>query len=109
MRLMLLRHAKAEKAEGAMRDRDRRLNERGRSDASLIGAYLAHHELVPDLAVVSAAQRTRESWECAAAALPAPVMPMLATAGKVPTGPGWAFEFKWDGVRAVVAAAGDQV
>ena len=36
-------------------------------------------------------------------------MPMLATAGPVPHGPGWAFEFKWDGVRAVVAAAGDQV
>lgn len=41
--------------------------------------------------------------------LPAPVMPMLATPGAVPHGPGWAFEFKWDGVRAVVAAAGDQV
>jgi bifunctional non-homologous end joining protein LigD len=41
--------------------------------------------------------------------LPEPVMPMLATAGRVPHGPGWAFEFKWDGVRAVVAAAGDQV
>jgi phosphohistidine phosphatase len=70
MRLMLLRHAKSEKAEGSMRDRDRPLNDRGRSDASLIGAYIAHHELAPDLAVVSAAQRTRETWECVAAALP---------------------------------------
>ena len=34
---------------------------------------------------------------------------MLATAGTVPRGPGWAFEFKWDGVRAVVAAADDAV
>lgn len=34
---------------------------------------------------------------------------MLATAGSVPPGLGWAFEFKWDGVRAIVAAAGDQV
>jgi len=41
--------------------------------------------------------------------LPEPVKPMLATAGSVPHGPGWAFEFKWDGVRAVVAAAGDRV
>lgn len=32
-------------------------------------------------------------------------MPMLATSGPVPAGPGWAFEFKWDGVRAVAAAA----
>jgi len=42
----------------------------------------------------------------AAASLPEPVMPMLATAGPVPHGPGWAFEFKWDGVRAIVAASG---
>lgn len=41
--------------------------------------------------------------------LPAGVAPMLATPGPVPAGPGWAFEFKWDGVRAVTAVAGDQV
>jgi bifunctional non-homologous end joining protein LigD len=35
---------------------------------------------------------------------------MLATAApRPPSGPGWAFEFKWDGVRAVVAAAGGEV
>jgi bifunctional non-homologous end joining protein LigD len=29
--------------------------------------------------------------------------PMLATAAKkLPSGPGWAFEFKWDGVRALI-------
>lgn len=27
---------------------------------------------------------------------------MLATAGPLPTGPGWAYEFKWDGVRTLV-------
>jgi bifunctional non-homologous end joining protein LigD len=27
--------------------------------------------------------------------------PMLATPGPLPTGAGWAYEFKWDGVRAV--------
>lgn len=41
--------------------------------------------------------------------LPAAVAPMLATAGPVPAGPGWAFEFKWDGVRAVAAVAGDRI
>jgi bifunctional non-homologous end joining protein LigD len=30
------------------------------------------------------------------------VQPMLATAGTLPTGPGWAYEFKWDGVRTLV-------
>jgi bifunctional non-homologous end joining protein LigD len=41
--------------------------------------------------------------------LPQPVAPMLATAGRPPAGPGWAFEFKWDGVRAVTGVAGDRV
>jgi len=35
----------------------------------------------------------------------APFQPMLATAGPLPTGPGWAFELKWDGVRAIVEAS----
>ena len=34
---------------------------------------------------------------------------MLASAGEPPSGPGWAFEFKWDGVRAIAALAGQQV
>jgi bifunctional non-homologous end joining protein LigD len=29
--------------------------------------------------------------------------PMLATAGPLPKGAGWAFEFKWDGVRSIVS------
>jgi bifunctional non-homologous end joining protein LigD len=29
------------------------------------------------------------------------ISPMLATPGALPAGPGWAYEFKWDGVRAV--------
>src|SRR5262249_41993625 len=45
----------------------------------------------------------------AAPRLARPVAPMLATPGPVPTGPGWAFEFKWDGVRAIVGVAGDRV
>ncbi|GAA2875353.1 hypothetical protein GCM10010443_42110 [Actinoplanes cyaneus] len=37
-------------------------------------------------------------------AMPDPVAPMLAAAGPLPTGPGWAFEFKYDGVRAIAYA-----
>jgi len=69
MRLMLLRHAKTEKAEPGMADRDRALNARGQSDAPAIGAYMARHKLVPDLTVVSTARRTRETWDRIAAAL----------------------------------------
>ncbi len=39
--------------------------------------------------------------------LPAMVRPMLATPGPPPAGPGWSVEFKWDGIRAIVAAAPD--
>ena len=63
MRLMLLRHAKAEKADSGMRDRDRRLTARGRSDAGQIAAHMAGHALTPDRVLVSSAQRTRETWE----------------------------------------------
>ena len=40
---------------------------------------------------------------------PPPVSPMLATAGEPRAGAGWSFEFKWDGVRAVTAVAGERI
>jgi phosphohistidine phosphatase len=61
-RLMLLRHAKTERAEPGERDRDRKLTKRGRADASAIGAYMARHGLVPDVALVSPAKRAQETW-----------------------------------------------
>jgi phosphohistidine phosphatase len=72
MRLMLLRHAKSEKAEGGMSDHARRLNARGKTDAPVIGAYIAHHALTPDLVLVSTAERARQTWERVAAALSKP-------------------------------------
>ena len=68
-RLMLLRHAKTERAEPGERDRDRKLMKRGRADAPAIGAYMAHHDLVPDLALVSPAERAQETWALVAALL----------------------------------------
>jgi phosphohistidine phosphatase len=62
-RLMLLRHAKTERAEPGQRDRDRKLIKRGRNDAEIIADYMAHHDLLPDLALVSPARRTQETWE----------------------------------------------
>ena len=61
-RLLILRHAKTERAEPGERDRDRKLTGRGRADAPIIGAYLAHHGLVPDLVLVSPAARAVETW-----------------------------------------------
>jgi phosphohistidine phosphatase len=76
MRLLVLRHAKSEKAEPGMPDRERRINSRGQRDAATMGAYIARHGLAPDLAVVSTAQRTRETWERIAAALSMPPAPI---------------------------------
>ena len=61
-RLLLLRHAKAERAQPGEKDLDRVLTDRGRSDALKLGAYLARHHLVPDHVLVSTSARTRETW-----------------------------------------------
>jgi len=71
-RLMLLRHAKTERAEPGARDRDRELTKRGRADAETIGAYMARHSLVPDLTLVSPATRAQETWNLVAAAFAKP-------------------------------------
>jgi bifunctional non-homologous end joining protein LigD len=36
----------------------------------------------------------------------APLSPMLATTGTLPHGPGWSYEFKWDGVRVLALFSG---
>jgi len=69
LRLLLLRHAKAERLRPGERDHDRRLAERGRDEAAKVGAYMSKHGLLPDRALVSTAARTRETWDLAAAAM----------------------------------------
>lgn len=76
-RLMLLRHAKTERPAPGQRDRDRVLTKRGRNDAPLVGAYMAHHGLTPDVALVSPAKRAQETWELLAGAFAKP--PRLVT------------------------------
>ena len=72
-RLMLLRHAKAEKGAPGARDFDRALAPRGHDDARMLGVYMAHHALMPDLVIASGAARVAQTWEAVKAALkPAP-------------------------------------
>ena len=66
-RLLLLRHAKTERAAPGESDRDRKLTARGRADAPIIGAYMVRHRLVPDLVLVSPATRAQETWTLVAA------------------------------------------
>jgi phosphohistidine phosphatase len=59
--LILMRHAKAVRPQDAPDDRARGLTPRGRRDAAAAGAAIAAAGLAPTLALVSAAQRTRET------------------------------------------------
>lgn len=70
-RLVLLRHAQAE-GPGSVSDELRRLDEQGRRQAGALASRLLADQLVPELVLVSAAVRTRETWELIAAALDAP-------------------------------------
>ena len=62
-RLMLLRHAKTETDAPSGRDRDRRLDDRGRRDSAEIGGWIARHPPFPDLVQVSPAMRAKQTWD----------------------------------------------
>jgi phosphohistidine phosphatase len=64
-RLMLLRHAKTENEAPSGRDQDRRLDNRGRHDATEIGGWIGRHSPFPDLVLVSHAVRAHQTWEIA--------------------------------------------
>jgi phosphohistidine phosphatase len=63
-RLVIVRHAKSDWPEGVA-DHERPLAPRGRRDAKALGTWLRAAGVVPDLVVVSTAQRARETWELA--------------------------------------------
>ena len=69
-RLILFRHAKAERTSPTGEDFDRPLTTGGREEARLTGKALADFEYKPDLALVSAARRTIQTWEAAAVSFP---------------------------------------
>jgi len=70
--LFLLRHAKSAWDDPALADFKRPLAPRGKKAAPLMGREMARRGWLPDLALVSSAVRTRETWELAGAQLPAP-------------------------------------
>ncbi|MFT2816230.1 SixA phosphatase family protein [Leifsonia sp. A12D58] len=61
-RLVIMRHAKSDWPPG-VQDHDRPLNDRGRQEAPLAGAWLHENGCVPDLVVSSSAVRTRQTCE----------------------------------------------
>lgn len=70
MRLVLLRHAKSAWPDGVPDER-RPLNDRGRRDAPAVGRWLAEQPGF-DLALVSPAERARQTWALVSAELPDP-------------------------------------
>ncbi|WP_165837684.1 SixA phosphatase family protein [Zavarzinia aquatilis] len=59
--IILLRHAKSSWGDASVEDFDRSLNQRGERAASLVGQFLRHEGLHPDVILCSAARRTRET------------------------------------------------
>jgi phosphohistidine phosphatase len=71
-RLLLLRHAKADR-HSAGGDRERPLTRRGLDDARRVGEYLVAEGFSPELAVASHARRARQTLEQALGAFPSHV------------------------------------
>jgi phosphohistidine phosphatase len=69
-RLVIMRHAKAEPRSLASLDYDRALAPRGWRDAAEIATRLVDLDVRPNIVLVSAAQRTRQTWQAVAAAFP---------------------------------------
>lgn len=69
-RLILMRHAKTEPWNDGISDRDRKLIDRGHSDAASMAAALKEQGWAPDRALISSARRTRETWRHLAQVFP---------------------------------------
>ena len=65
--LVVVRHGEAE-PHSPGGDEQRELTEGGREDAGAAGAWLKAQGVAPDLAIVSAATRTQQTWEAMQAA-----------------------------------------
>lgn len=61
-KLLLLRHAKSDR-NGGLEDFERPLNARGRKAAPKMAEAMLARSYVPDRALVSPAERTRETWQ----------------------------------------------
>jgi len=59
--LILLRHAKSEWKSPDLADIERPLSERGKKNASKMGRWLKEQALIPDLILVSPAQRAQQT------------------------------------------------
>lgn len=75
--LILMRHAKSSWKDLSQPDYDRPLNKRGRLSATAMGEWLRSGNWVPDQALVSTSQRTRQTWDMLGFEAPATFDPTL--------------------------------
>ena len=61
--LTLMRHAKSDWGDYGLDDRERPLNERGKTAAPLMGKFLVENQIQPDQIFCSSAARTRETLQ----------------------------------------------
>lgn len=61
LQLILLRHAQADYPDHVS-DHDRPLSARGHEQARIMGLHIQAQQLIPDLAIVSTAKRTQDTW-----------------------------------------------
>lgn len=76
-KLSIFRHAKSDRGDPRMKDIDRPLNARGKTDAPLMGAFFVDNDVIPDLVLCSSSVRTRQTAELAMAKLPEDRRPKL--------------------------------
>jgi phosphohistidine phosphatase len=69
-RLGLLRHAKSDWDDMALRDFDRGLNDRGRRGAALMGAHIRDFGAAWDMVLASPAERVKRTLDASGLALP---------------------------------------
>lgn len=69
-RLILIRHGEAERPVVNQQDIERALNALGREETIGVATELARRGFAPDLALVSTAERTRQTWAAMAPAFP---------------------------------------
>ena len=69
-RVILMRHAKSDWSNAGQTDHQRTLNVRGRKDTPQIAQKIKDYGILPDLILVSDAQRTRETWQILSEILP---------------------------------------
>lgn len=59
--LLVLRHAKSDHGNHALRDHDRPLSKRGRKNARTMGRHMAESQLIPEVILCSTSTRTTET------------------------------------------------